>query len=311
MNYYVGIDIGGTYIKYGLVSESGELLKKDQIKTSISGERIIESIEDIVSDYQKEVEVTAVGISVPGIVEEDGYLTTAGAIHDLYGVQLKGILEEQLLLPVAVENDAVSSALAEKWLGAGQNYSNFFTVVIGTGVGGAIIIDDKVIRGAHSTTGEFGFMIVNRILNNDTRASTLSLNGSVQYGLVDNYYKQQANKYSLDELNGELIYKLAHQGDELAQEVIEQFYQKLATGLFNVLTLLDPEVILVGGGISANQEFIHEINKKVDALKNNHVDMINMKLAEIKACRFLNDAGIYGSVYKAIVDYKRLFRIGE
>lgn len=304
MNYYVGIDIGGSSIKYGLIDETGNILKKNLIKTASKGEQIIQSIQNIVKEYQNEISVSAVGISIPGVVEESGFLTTAGAIYDLYGVHLKEILQDKLSLPVSIENDAISSALAEKWLGAGKDYSNFFTAVIGTGVGGAIIIDDKVVRGAHSTAGEFGFMIVNEIFDEDTRGATLSLNGSVQYGLIDNYQEHNENYYNLNDLNGELIYKLAKENDKVAQKVIEQFCQKLAIGLFNVLTFLDPEIILVGGGISANKEFISEINKRVEQLKNTHSDMSNMKLAKIQPCYFLNDAGIYGAVYKAIQDLK-------
>lgn len=300
MHYYVGIDIGGSSIKYGLIDETGHLLKKDQLKTQKEGNKIIESIQKIVDEFKKEHEVSAVGVSIPGIVEEDGFLTTAGAIYDLYGTHLKNVLQEKLLLPVSVENDAVSSALAEKWLGAGKDYSNFFTTVVGTGVGGAIIIDDKVVRGAHATAGEFGFMIVDEIVNNDTRKATLSLNGSVQYGLVNYFYENQKGSYKLSELNGERIYELAKEKDKVAQQVIERLYQKLSMALFNVLTFLDPEVILVGGGISANKEFIEELNHRVEKLKRNHKDMSNMTLAEIRPCHFLNDAGIYGAVYKAL-----------
>lgn len=300
MHYYVGIDIGGSSIKYGLIDETGYLLKRDQLKTQKEGNKIIESIQKIVDEFKNEHEISAVGVSIPGIVEEDGFLTTAGAIYDLYGIHLKNILQEKLLLPVSVENDAVSSALAEKWLGAGKNFSNFFTTVVGTGVGGAIIMDDKVVRGAHATAGEFGFMIVDEIVNNDTRKATLSLNGSVQYGLVNYYYENQKGYYKLSELNGEKIYQLAKEGDKIAQQVIERLYQKLSMALFNVLTFLDPEVILVGGGISANKEFIEELNHRVEKLKKNHKDMSNMTLAEIRPCHFLNDAGIYGAVYKAL-----------
>lgn len=306
MDYYVGIDIGGSSIKHGLVDKNGLILKKNQMKTPIVGDEVIQAILSIVKNYQLEEKISGVGISIPGIVEEDGFLTTAGAIYDLYGVHLKNILEKQLALPVAIENDAISSALAEKWIGAGKDYSSFFTTVIGTGVGGAIIINDKVLRGAHSTAGEFGFMIVNEIVENDTRGATLSLNGSVQFGLVDNYHEQQEKSYKLSELNGEKIYALAEENDRVALKVLDRFYDKLAKSFFNVLTFLDPEVILVGGAISSNTQFITELNKRVTDLKNTHDDMLNMNLAKIKPCHFLNDAGIIGATYKVIQDTNEL-----
>lgn len=300
MKHYVGIDIGGTSIKYGLINSDGKILHKDQIKTDNNGQEIIRCIQEVVNNYQLNNKISAVGVSVPGVVEETGFLTMAGAIQDFYGIHLKNILEERLSLPVTVENDAVSSALAEKWLGAGIEYSNFFTIVVGTGVGGAIILNDKVVRGAHSTAGESGFMIVNEIENNNTREATLSLNGAVHSGLVRNYFERQTLNYKKEDLNGEKIFKLALENDQLARECIDEFYQKLAIGLFNILTFLDPEVILIGGAISSNKEFLEEINHRVLELQNNHSDMGNMRLAKIKTCQFLNDAGIIGATYKAI-----------
>lgn len=300
MGKYVGIDIGGTNIKYGLLDEKGNILHKDKIKTSSEGVEIIKNIKIIVENYKEAHDIRAVGISAPGIVEESGFMTTGGAIFDFYGVHLKNILEKELGLHVAVENDANSAALAEKWLGAGRNYKNYFTAVVGTGIGGAVMINNDIYRGAHATAGEFGFMINAPILNGDTRLSSVSLTSSVQSGLVQRYLDGSDATMPQQDLDGEDIFQLAEAGDLRAKNVIDAFYDHLAIGIYNVLVSLDPEVVLVGGGISANQSFIQELNRRVQGLQAGHRDMKNMTLAKIVPCHFLNDAGIVGASYKAM-----------
>lgn len=300
MDKFIGIDIGGTNIKFGLLDEQGNILHKDKIKTSPEGSEIIGNIKKIVETYKEAHEISAVGISVPGVVEESGFLTTGGAIFDFYGVHLKDILEKELGVHVAVENDANSAALAEKWLGAGRDYKNYFTAVVGTGIGGAIIINNEIYRGAHATAGEFGFMINAPILNGDTRLASLSLTGSVQSGLVQRYLDETGQETLQKDLDGEAVFKLAEAGDVLAKAVIDAFYDHLAIGIYNVLVSLDPEVVLIGGGISANQSFIQELNRRVQGLQAGHRDMKNMTLAEILPCQFLNDAGIVGASYKTM-----------
>ncbi|MDB6352728.1 ROK family protein [Trichococcus sp. K1Tr] len=300
MDKFIGIDIGGTNIKYGLLDEKGNILHKDKIKTSPEGSEIIRNIKRIVESYKEAHEISAVGISVPGVVEESGFLTTGGAIFDFYGIHLKDLLEKELGVHVTVENDANSAALAEKWLGAGRDYRNYFTAVVGTGIGGAIIINNDVYRGAHATAGEFGFMINAPILNGDTRLASVSLTSSVQSGLVQRYLDETGQETNQQNLDGESVFKLAESGDVQAKAVIDAFYDHLAIGIYNVLVSLDPEVVLIGGGISANQSFIKELNRRVQGLQTGHRDMKNMTLAEILPCHFLNDAGIVGASYKAM-----------
>lgn len=301
MNYYVGIDVGGTNVKYGLLDEAGHILHHDKIKTANQGDKIIEAITGIVQTYQTEYTIKAVGVSVPGVVEDDGFMTTGGAIFDFYGVPLQEILMTKLALPVFVENDANSAALAEKWIGAGRNAKHILCVVVGTGIGGGIIINNQLFRGAHATAGEFGFMVVEPIENQDTRLATLSLTGSVQCGLVLKYLERKDLEDD-GQLNGETIFSMADQGDILAEDVIDVFYDRLATGIFNMATAFDPELILIGGAISGSSEFIQELDRRVNQLKDHHRDMKQVTLAPIEPCQFLNNAGIIGAVYKAITE---------
>lgn len=304
MKYYVGIDIGGTNVKYGLVTDAGEIITHNKVKTSHKGEKLIETVAMIVANYQKDYEISAVGLSVPGVVEENGYMTTGGSIQDFYGIHLKDILEARLNLPVFVENDANSAALAEKWMGSGKEYQHILCVVVGTGIGGGIIINGQLFRGAHSSAGEFGFMVVQPIENEDTRLATLSLTGSVQCGLVWPYEIKKSGQIT-DTYDGETVFNLAVKGDEDAQVVLDTFYDRLALGIFNMGISFDPEVVLVGGAISSNDAFMTELNRRVTYLKAGHRDMGNVVLPKIKRCHFLNQAGIIGSVYRAMTGIEK------
>lgn len=296
MTYYVGIDIGGTNIKYGLLTAAGTIIEDSQIKTATSGASIITEITKIVKKYQQTYDIKAVGVSAPGVIRNDGFMVTGGAIHDFYGINLREIIEEATGLPTYVENDANCAALAEKWLGAGREYHDLLAVVVGTGIGGGIIINDQLFRGAHATAGEFGFMVVEPIQNQDSRMATLSLTGSVGCGIVLKYGEKTGSDAYLD---GEAIFARFAEGEIEATEVIGDFYNRLAIGIFNMAVSFDPEIILIGGAISGNQAFMAELTRQVQELKNQHRDMGPIVLPEIAPCQFLNKAGIIGATYKA------------
>ena len=296
MKYYIGIDIGGTNIKYGLLNETGTILKNGNLKTSEQGEEIIANIQTIANQYQADYEITAVGVSAPGSIRDDGYMITGGAIKDFYNINLKEILETKIKLPVFLENDANCAALSELWLGSGANKQHFLLVAVGTAVGGAIVINSQLFKGANFNAGEFGYLIIDAISNQNTRLATLSLNGSVGHGIVDKY-EATSNKKGLD---GKTIHTLSKNGrDELAITVVNEFYHALAKGIFNLATTFDPEVVLIGGAISKDQDFITRLQQEIDNLQKGHRDMGTVNMAKIKACHFLNDAGIIGAVYHA------------
>jgi len=258
----------------------------------MSGEEILGSIVQIVRNYQAQYEISGVGVSAPGTVREDGFMVTAGAIGDFYGINLKETLEGQLNLPVVVENDANCVALAEKWLGAGANLKHFVCVVIGTGLGGAMVLNGEIFRGATSNAGEFGYMIVEDIHEANTRLATLSLTAAVKGGIIDKY-ELKTNQA----LTGEAIYRLSQENDVIAKEVIDRFYHSLAKGIFNLSISFDPEAVLVGGAISQNPELVPRLRLELEALKAGHRDMGNLQLPHLKTCHFENDAGIIGAVY--------------
>ena len=300
LKYYIGIDIGGTNIKYGLLNEEGLILDQGKVKTARNdGDDIIVKIQEVVTKYEADYEIKAVGVSAPGSIRDDGFMITGGAIKDFYGINLKEILEDKIGLSVFLENDANCAALAELWLGSGKEKKHFLFAGIGTAVGGAIVINGQLFKGANFNAGEFGYQIVNSINNNDTRLATLSLNGSVGHGIVDKYEERTDTK----NLDGEALHTLAKSGEAVAVKVIDDFYYSLAKGIFNLTTAFDPEIVLIGGAISKDKDFIIRLQKEIDDLQKGHRDMGAVKVARIKACHFLNDAGIIGAVYHALTKH--------
>lgn len=297
MKCYIGIDIGGTNIKYGLLDETGLILDQGKVKTDRdNGQDIIAKIQEITVRYRADNKIIAVGVSAPGSICDDGFMITGGAINDFYGINLKEILEDKLQVPIFLENDANCAALAELWQGRAKGKRHFLTVVIGTGVGGAIVINGELFTGANFNAGEFGYMLIDPIQFGDTRRATLSLGGSVGLGVVEKYGLRTENLG----LGGKQIFDLATSGDVAALGVINGFYDRLAIGLFNLSTSFDPEMILIGGAVSASDTFIKEINRRIVALQAGHKDMGSVKLPSIEACKFENDAGIIGAVYHAV-----------
>jgi len=290
---YLSMDVGGTNIKYGILNEKGEILFKDKFPTEKNKEEFLENIEKLAEKYKKSHDIMGLALSMPGVINpKTGKLITAGALYELYGLELKEELEKDIALPVSVENDVNCVALAEKWLGNGKDSQNFICMAIGTGIGGAIIINDRLYNGHRFAAGEFGFMISKGVIQGDTRTSSLSLTSSTQGGIIDAYERLAGVSIS-----GEEIFEKYMEGDSIATKVFKEFYENLSIGIFNLIFSLDPEKVLIGGAISENEKVIEELNSYVLNIKNSHKDMQNLELAKIEACKFNNDSGIIGALY--------------
>jgi predicted NBD/HSP70 family sugar kinase len=237
---------------------------------------------------------------MPGFVNtQTGYLTTAGAIKYLYDFDFKKTLSDKLALPVELDNDVNCVALAEKWQGNAQTSSDFLCVTIGTGIGGAIYLNNQLIRGHRYMAGEFGYTLTSNIFSASNKLVTLSNQASVCEGLRARYANLQGT-IDLTSISGEDIYQWAAKGDKLAKQTIDEFYEAIAMGLYNLTFTLNPEKILIGGAISQRDEIYLAIKQKFqqildyqDNLKTFSVE----QLVTIEPCKFNNDSGLIGAVY--------------
>jgi Transcriptional regulator/sugar kinase len=299
---YIGIDIGGSAIKYGLVDETGQVTNKNSIPTNRSKEAITQQLVQMIQFFKQRVKnIQGVGISAPGVIKANGFMETAGAIESLYEVNLKDLIEEQVNLPVYVENDANAAAIAEQWIGNAQDCQNYLCLVLGTGIGGGIVINGEVFRGHHGMAGEFGWMLIDHLpTSGNIETSSLNYRGAVIGGLCRRYNRQMLELDSSFQktYNAQEIFKL-EESNPVAKKVIASFYQELAIGLINLISCFDPEKILIGGAISANSEFFKRLTNEVGQLTQNHGGLKHMKqLASIEPAKLKNDAGLIGAVYQ-------------
>lgn len=293
MKRYLSFDVGGTNTKFGIVTEKGEIILKDKIPTPKEREDFFNNIKDIAEKYRKEMDIQGIAFCMPGIIDtERGYTVTAGALQNLYDCYMRDELEKLTGLKVALENDVNCVALAEKWLGNGKDEKNFICIAIGTGVGGAIIINDSLYRGSRYMAGEYGFMLGKNIERGNSRLSTISLIASTQTGIIEAY-----KNLSGQELKGEEISELCKNGDENALKIFEDFYDYIGTMVYNLIFALDPGKVLIGGAISESEMIMNGIRERVEEIKSMNRDLDHLKLAEIKPCKFNNDSGIIGAVY--------------
>jgi len=297
MTKYIGIDIGGTSVKYGLVDENGVVSNKNSFKTKAEDkDGLLSDLLDAVDDMKAiDSNLAGIGVSMPGVVQADGYLTTAGAVKCFYEINLKDILEDKTGLSVKIENDANAAAIAEKWLGSAQGVHDYLSLVLGTGVGGALVINDQIYRGAHARSGEFGWMIV-EYDDIDVEMGSLNFRGATVIGLIRRY-----NQYSDQPIDdARVIFQRADAGEVLAKSVLKSYYHSLAKGIINLEVSFDPATVIVGGGISANTEFIDTLNETIEAVKKTHNSIKNLDLPLVKAAKLKNDAGMIGAVYQLI-----------
>ena len=307
--YAFGIDLGGTTAKVGLFTTSGALLEKWEVATDTShaGEHILENLAAAILGKMKEQsiqpeQVEGVGIGVPGPVLDSSTVPIVCANLGGWGernvsAQLSGLLDG---LKVLVGNDANVAALGEIWMGAAKGAKNAVMVTLGTGVGGGVVVNGKVIDGVHGAGGEIGHITVNR---HETAVCGCGKRGCLeQYSSATGVVR--CMKKLLDEnpdtpcvLRGtefaaKDVFDAARNGDALAAREVDEMSDTLGMALANIASTVDPEAFLVGGGVArAGDVLFAPLNKHFQeyAFK-------SCRETPIKQASLGNDAGIYGAV---------------
>jgi predicted NBD/HSP70 family sugar kinase len=236
MANYLCIDIGGTNIKYGIATETGKFLCKKEMPTeTIPGKRppFIAKLQGVISKAQKDYAVQGVAVATSGIVDSNtGVIVQASSnIPGYQGTELKKILEQGSNLPVTVENDVNAAALGEFWLGAGHGAQSLFCLAVGTGIGGGLILDGKLVRGATFSAGEVGYMHLGLGKSFEHVAAMPSLIADVA----------EAKHVAPNTLNGKLIFRMVQAKDEVAIKAVQKMVKILATGIADVCYLLNPK----------------------------------------------------------------------
>lgn len=288
MNYIV-FDIGGTSIKYSLMNENGEMLTSESIETPKQGKGMTQKLlVDIINKYKDNYDLEGVAMSVPGGIEDDGYIHFMGQVIDLENMYLNKYIKENTGLECTYDNDVNCVAMAEKYMGNAVDNKNFVCITIGTGIGGGVFINNQLYRGHRGMAGEFGMNILEHRISElkDMGYRSFSRLGST-YNLID-----RVNKLKETTLDGKQVFELAENGDKEVQNLIEDFYFALAIGIYNIAYSFAPEKVLIGGGVSVREELIGKIEDKLKLLNKNALDFI-----KLDTCKFQNDSGKIGALY--------------
>lgn len=291
MSYYSVFDVGGSSIKYALMNESGDFIEKSSVTTPKDGiQSFVDCIDSIVKDFQKRFLLEGIALSMPGAVDIDtGFIYGVTALPYIHGPNIRQLLQDRTNLSVELENDANCAGLAEGWIGAAKDVKDYICVVIGTGIGGALILDKKIRHGKNLFGGEFGYMIMEDYFEKPLGENWSSL-GAVG-GLIQLVGKRKGIDPST--LDGKKIFEMAEADDMEVQDEIDKFIIRLAVGIYNLQFIIDPEKILIGGAISGREGFITEINHRLSQMK---LDQDSLTI-QVEQCRFGNDSNLIGALY--------------
>ncbi|MGX7419331.1 ROK family protein [Carnobacterium gallinarum] len=281
----LAIDIGGTSIKFGVWDQ--EMIKEQgSVPTPKNWVDMEATLLVIKEQLSQNYELTGVGFSCPGVVNKSARrIEVASALPFMAGFPICDVLEKSFGIPVAIENDANCAGLAEVWQGAAKGCQDVLFVVLGTGIGGAVIVDGKIREGRHLFGGEFGMMLLqdDQEFSHYGSAVVMAKTVSEQKGLSGD----QA-------LSGEAVFALAEQGDDWAKKAVERFYHYLAVGIYNLAYCFDPEKIILGGGVSAKPDLISAIEAKIQVIRDRTPYATFMP--DLAPCMFQNDANLIGAV---------------
>ncbi|MGN0365831.1 MAG: ROK family glucokinase [Suilimivivens sp.] len=311
--YVFGVDIGGTTVKLGLFDTEGNLLDKWEIptRTEEEGSHILpdvaDSIKSKISEKQIAIEdIAGAGVGAPGPIDGEGVVHKA--VNLGWGtLSIKNTLEDLIHLPVMAGNDANVAALGEMWKGGGQGSRNLILVTLGTGVGGGIIIDGKILTGSTGAGGEIGHI---HVQDGETETCGCGNRGCLEQYSSATGITRLANKRLAEsdkqsvlrqgKVSAKTVFDAVKEKDELALEVAEEFGKYLGNALAVIATVVNPEAIVIGGGVSKAGEIL------LDYIKPYYEKNVFQGSRDVKfaLATLGNDAGIYGAA-KLVMDLKK------
>jgi glucokinase len=304
--YAIGIDIGGTKIAGALVDDAGAIVRESRVATPVSDPAaLVTAVVDLVQELRQGHEVLGVGVAMAGFIDHQQANVIYGTNFGWKNFPLKSEIESKLDIPVIIENDANAAGWAEYRFGAGQGHQHMVMLTLGTGVGGAIIVDGKMLRGGFGVAGELGHM---RVVPDGIAC------GCGQHGCIESYASgtallRTANelvdsgvpagkrlaelKAQAGKLTGAEVYQALVEGDPGAVQLLNDLAGWLGQAIASLSAILDPEIVVIGGGVSQAGELLLE---PVRAAYRKYAPAggFRPELAIVTA-EFVNDAGVVGA----------------
>lgn len=303
--YAFGVDIGGTTVKLGLFDKEGNVLDKWEIPT-VKDNGGTQILPDVAASIQKKIDekgiamsdICGIGMGAPGAVDDAGTMV-GGAVNLGWGVfNIPEVMHKYLDVPVKAANDANVAALGEMWQGGGKGHSNMVAVTLGTGVGGGIIINGNILTGATGAGGEIGHIHID---DNETEVCGCKKKGCLeQYASATGIVRLAKRRLAKDdkpsalregEISAKTVFDAVKAGDQVAIEIAEQFGDYLGRGLAAVACVVNPEVFVIGGGVSKAGEILLSYVKPAFE----KYVFTPCKGAEFALATLGNDAGIFGA----------------
>jgi len=296
--YVVGVDVGGTNIKLGVVAPCGQIIVRNSFATkpfASSRTKLIAALgraieESIISAGYPKKQIAGVGIGLPGLVDyEKGFVRFLPNIPGWRGVHLKSILQKMVRLPVYVDNDVKMITLAESKFGAGKGVRNLVCMTLGTGVGAGLILNGELYRGQDNAAGELGHVPLNE------HGPKCNCGG---IGCFETYVGNRALFAMASSMFGKKgmttldMFALAKKGNKKALLFWKKAAQHIGNGLVGIVNLLNPRLIIIGGGVSNNERFLF---KTITSTIRSRAMSLQGSAFKIKRAKFKDDAGIIGA----------------
>lgn len=287
MKKYVSIDIGGTAIKYGIINEEGIIISREEQPTEAykGGPFILEKVIQIAEIFCRSEDISGICISTAGVVDtkKGEIIHSAPLIPKYTGINFKEALEKRCSIPCEVENDVNCAGLAEYVSGAAKGSRISLMLTIGTGIGGSLVVDGEVFHGISGSACEVGYMHMN-----GSDFQTLGA-ASILTRKVAEWKGETSDKW-----DGRRVFEEAKNGDELCNKAIDEMCDILGMGIANICYVLNPEVVVLGGGIMAQEQFLR--SRIEEAVKKYLLPGIAAHTS-ITFAKHRNDAGMLGAFY--------------
>ncbi|MDU0813906.1 ROK family protein [Bacillus siamensis] len=285
MKSVLACDIGGTDLKVGTFSLTGDIVESAKIPlVNRKGKTILAQIESRISH-----DVTGLALSIPGFINPNtGFIEMGGAIEDFNSFNIFEYFKERFPdLEISAENDANCVALAEKWKGCAKEETDFLCLTIGTGIGGAIYLNDALYRGRRNQSGEFGHMFSEHVTSDI--AENHKFNKTATLAVIREKYAKCMN-IPFQNISGEQIFEAYDQGEEVASHLVSDLYTGLAMNILNLYYVFAPPAFYIGGGITSRKTFINELKQRI-------LEIDSTFSAVIRSTSFGNQSGMIGAVY--------------
>ena len=288
-------DVGASAIKYALMDDLANIYEKGSVPTPKDTlEHFLTEIKNIYMMFKGRID--GIAISIPGTIDaKTGQIYAPGGLAYNENVNLIDEMRSFTQLPIAIENDGKSAALAELWKGNLQGCEDGVVLVLGSGIGGGIIKDGKLWKGKHLFAGEFSYIMGDKA---DGFTDVWAMKASTT-ALIMNVAKKKS--MDMQALDGYKIFQMIQDKDEAACEALDEVCDSIAKGIFNLQCILDPEKILIGGGISKQPILLEKIQERLDALYTRLP--FDVPHASVSTCRFYNDSNLIGALYNFIMQH--------